>query len=446
MYRNHSASPKNSDELVTQLMRVLYISVVIKINNYSMSTKSTSDKNKAILLVCDGLGDRPSVDGKTPLQAAFTPNLDRLSVSGINGLMDVIAPGIVPGSDTAHISLFGYDPYRYYPGRGVFEALGADMELHKGDVAFRANFSTVDETMRVIDRRAGRKGSEELAEVLNGLEIDGVKILLKNTTQHRCAVVMEGEQLSRYVSDVDTHEAGDFVQECKPLHDGEAERKTAAIVNKFVKRSYELLNEHPVNAERREKGELPANIILLRGAGSYDGIPSLKERFGFSAACVAGASLYKGVAKYTGMKIIPVEGATGKADTNLKSKAKAALHALTEHDLVFVHVKDTDNHGHDGNFEAKKGIIERVDEELVARLKDADAYLAVTGDHSTPVTLKRHCSDPVPLVIKGEGVRTDGVNKFDEISVASGGLNRIRGVDLMPILADYMGYYIMYGT
>ncbi|MBN1762691.1 MAG: 2,3-bisphosphoglycerate-independent phosphoglycerate mutase [Methanomicrobia archaeon] len=407
---------------------------------------SSSDKNKAILLVCDGLGDRPSVDGKTPLQAAYTPNLDAISASGINGLMDVIAPGIVPGSDTAHIALFGYDPYRYYPGRGVFEALGADMELHKGDVAFRANFSTVDETMCVIDRRAGRKGSEELAEVLNGLEIDGIKILLKNTTQHRCAVVMRGDQLSRYVSDVDTHEAGDFVQECKPLHDGEAERKTATVVNKFVKKSYELLNEHPINAERREKGELPANIILLRGAGSYDGITSLKDRFGFNAACVAGASLYKGVAKYLGMEILPVEGATGKADTNLKNKAEAALQALEEHDFVFIHVKDTDNDGHDGNFEAKKAIIERVDEELVARLKDVDAYLAVTGDHSTPVTLKRHCSDPVPLVIKGKGVRTDDVKKFDEISVASGGLNRIRGVDLMPILADYMGFFIMYGT
>jgi 2,3-bisphosphoglycerate-independent phosphoglycerate mutase len=407
---------------------------------------SSSDKNKAILLVCDGLGDRPSVDGTTPLQAAYTPNLDALSASGINGLMDIIAPGIVPGSDTAHMSLFGYDPYRYYPGRGVFEALGADMELHKGDVAFRANFATVDENMRVIDRRAGRKGSKELADVLDGLEIDGIKIFLKNTTQHRCAMVMKGEQLSRYVSDVDTHEAGDFVQECKPLHDGEAERKTATIVNKFVKMSYELLNAHPVNAERRAKKELPANIILLRGAGSYEGITSIKDRFGFSAACVAGASLYKGVAKYLGMEVFPVKGATGKGDTNLRNKAEAALQALKEHDFVFIHVKDTDNSGHDGNFETKKRIIERVDEELVAWLKDADAYIAVTGDHSTPVTIKRHCSDPVPLLINGEGVRTDGVKQFNEFAVASGGLNRLRGVDLMPILADYMGYYIMYGT
>ncbi|MBK5191301.1 MAG: 2,3-bisphosphoglycerate-independent phosphoglycerate mutase [Methanosarcinales archaeon] len=411
-----------------------------------MSGKSGSDKHKAILLVCDGLGDRPSVDGKTPLQAAYTPNLDELSEAGINGLMDVISPGIVPGSDTAHLSLFGYDPYTYYPGRGVFEALGADMDLHKRDVAFRANFATVDENMRVIDRRAGRKGSKELAEALNGLEIDGVTISMENTTEHRCAVVMRGKHLSRYVSDVDTHEAGDFVQECKPLKDGEAERKTATIVNKFVEKSYELLNDHPVNEERRQKGELPANIILLRGAGSYEKITSIKERFGFSAACVAGASLYKGVAKYLGMDIIPVEGATGRADTNLENKAEAALHALEEYDFVFVHVKDIDNNGHDGNYEGKKNIIAKIDKELVARLKDADAYIAVTGDHSTPVSIKRHSSDPVPLLIKGEGVRTDDVNKFDEISVSSGGLCRIKGIDLMPILADFMGYYTMYGT
>jgi len=411
-----------------------------------MSLNSSSDKRHAILLVCDGLGDRPSVGGKTPLQAAHIPHLDALSDAGINGLMDVIAPGIVPGSDTAHLALFGYDPYRHYPGRGVFEALGADMELCAGDVAFRANFATVDEQLRVIDRRAGRMGSKELARALNGLELQGVSISLVHTTQHRCAVVMKGEQLSKYVSDMDTHRAGDVLQDCKPLRAGEAERRTAAIVNAFVKRSYELLNEHPVNADRKRRGEPPANIILLRGAGSYEPVPSLKARFGVTAACVAGASLYKGVAKYLGMKLIHAEGATGRADTNLQSKAEAALRALKEHDFVFVHVKETDNDAHDGDFEGKKRMIERIDQELVARLQEADAYLAVTGDHSTPVSLKRHSSDPVPLVIRGEGVRRDRVKNFDEISVASGGLGRIRGVDLMPILADYMGYYIMYGT
>ena len=412
----------------------------------STNTKSNSDSNKAILLVCDGLGDRPSVNGMTPLQAANTPHLDALCTSGISGLLDVISPGIVPGSDTAHLALFGYDPYKQYPGRGVFEALGADMALHAGDVAFRANFATVDAEMRVLDRRAGRKGSKELAALLDGLVIEDVKIALKNTTQHRCAVVMKGEGLSRYVSDVDSHVAGTFVQDCKPLRDGAAERKTARIVNTFVKLSYELLNEHPINAERRQKGELPANIIIMRGAGTPEPITSLRERFGFSAACVAGASLYKGVAQYVGMDVLQVEGATGKADTNLKNKAEAALHALEVHDFVFLHVKDTDNHGHDGDFEGKKAIIERVDAELVALLKDADAYLAVTGDHSTPVALKRHCSDPVPILIHGNGVRADNVTKFDEFSVASGGLCRIHGLDVMPILADYMGYYVMYGT
>ncbi|MBA5942373.1 MAG: 2,3-bisphosphoglycerate-independent phosphoglycerate mutase [Methanophagales archaeon] len=428
----------------------------------AIKSNLSSYKNKVILLVCDGLGDRPyqPADGKTPLQAAYTPNLDAISEAGINGLIDIISPGIVPGSDTAHLSLFGYDPYRYYPGRGVFEALGADMELQKGDVAFRANFATVDANMRIKDRRAGRKGSKELAEVLNGLEIDGVKILLENTTDHRCAVVMRsnGGTLSRYVSDVDTHEAGGVIQKCEPLNeaavdgeggsDGEGARKTASIVNRFIKMSYELLDEHPVNAARREKGELPANIVLLRGAGSFKRVIPVKERFGFSAACIAGVSLYSGVAKYLGMDVLAhrYAGEMLDTDTDLQNKAEAALQALKEHDFVFVHVKDSDNYGHDGDFEGKKNIISRIDKELVARLKDADAYIAVTGDHSTPVSLKRHSSDPVPLVIKGDGVRKDNVKKFDEFSVAYGGLGRIKGTDLMPILSDFMGFYMMYGT
>ena len=409
-----------------------------------MSEKSSF--SKAILIVCDGLGDRPTFEGKTPLQAADTPNLDAISEAGINGLIDVIAPGIVPGSDTAHLAIFGYDPYKYYPGRGVFEALGADMELSNGNVAFRANFATVDDNMRVIDRRAGRNGSKELAEALNGLEIEDVEIKLKNTTEHRCAVVMKGKNLSRDVSDVDKHVGGDIVAECKPLKDGTAEKKTAGIVNEFVRRSYEILNKHPVNEERRRKGELPANIILLRGAGSYEKVPSMKERFGFSSACVAGASLYKGVAKYIGMEVIPVEGATGKADTNLINKAEAALRALKHYDFVFVHIKATDSMGHDGNYEGKLDMILRIDKEFMPRIKDADAYIAVTADHSTPVSIKRHSSDPTPIVINGEGVRRDEVTKYDEISVAAGGLGRIKGLDLVPILSDFMGYYMMYGT
>jgi len=408
--------------------------------------KKNKDKAKALLLICDGLGDRSSIEGKTPLQAANTPYLDEISKEGINGLMDVISPGIVPGSDTAHLAIFGYDPYKYYPGRGVFEALGADMELCEGDVAFRANFATVDGKMRIIDRRAGRKGSKDLAEALNGLEIDHTKVMFTNTTEHRCALVLKGENLSKAVSDVDTHEAGSEVKKCVPLEEGEKELKTANIVNAFVSQSYDILNEHPVNKERRERGELPANIILLRGAGSYEEVSAMKERFGFGSACVAGASLYKGVAKYLGMDVVPVEGATGRADTNLNNKAEAALHALEEYDFVFVHVKATDSMGHDGDFEGKEDMISRIDKELVTRIKDVDAYIAITADHSTPVSIKRHSGDPVPIVIKGEGVRKDGITKFDEFSAASGGLGRIRGVDLMPILSDFMGFYTMFGT
>ena len=401
---------------------------------------------KAVLVVCDGLGDRPTVEGRTPLQAADTPNLDAISEAGINGLVTVIAPGIVPGSDTAHLALFGYDPYEFYPGRGVFEVLGADMPLNKGDVAFRANFATVDDDLRVLDRRAGRKGSKGMAKLLNGLEIDDVRIYLENTTEHRGALVMTGSNLSRDVSNVDSHVAGSIVAECKPLKDTDAAKKTANIVNEFVRKSYELLNHHPENEDRRRNGELPANIILLRGAGSYRQVPPMSERHGFRTACVAGASLYKGVAKYVGMDVIPVEGATGKSDTNLKNKAEATLHALEHYDFVFAHIKATDSFGHDGDFEGKREMISRIDSEFMSRLKETDAYIVITADHSTPVSLKRHSSDPTPIVMNGAGVRRDKVHIYDEIAVASGGLGRIRGLDLVPILSDFMGYYKMYGT
>jgi len=411
---------------------------------------------KAVLIVCDGMGDRPVRRGhewETPLSAANTPNLDELAAEGVNGIMDVISPGIVPGSDTAHLALLGYDPYEHYAGRGVFEALGAGLELRECDVAFRANFATVDERLVIKDRRAGRKGDKRLEAAIDGMEIDGVRVILRNTVGHRCAVVLrpleEGVKLSKYVSDCDPHADGIRVAECKPLRDDDAARRTAAIVNEFLRRSHEILKEHPVNKERAERGVPPANFLLLRGAGEFFRVEGFEERWGFRAACVAGASLYKGVARFIGMDVLHVENATGDPNTDLRAKASAALKALEEYDLVFIHVKATDNFGHDGDFEGKKRMLERIDEELVAEVREvarSDTLIAVTADHSTPVSVKRHSGDPVPLLIHGEGVRRDDVSSFDELSAARGGLCRLRGADLMPMLADLMGFFKMYGT
>ncbi|MHC1585278.1 MAG: 2,3-bisphosphoglycerate-independent phosphoglycerate mutase [Candidatus Syntropharchaeia archaeon] len=392
--------------------------------------------SKAVLIVCDGMGDRP-VRGKTPLQIAETQNMDSISKEGINGLMDPISPGIVPGSDTSHLSLLGYDPHQYYRGRGPFEALGAGMELERGDVAFRANFATVDDNMNIIDRRAGRFGHEELAKVLN-MNIEGVDILVRHTVEHRCALVFRGKGLSDKISDVDPHEEGK-IRKCIPLDNSEEAKRTAEIMNKYIGMCHDILRDHPLNEGRK----LPANIILPRGAGMYKDV---ERRFRFRSACIAGAALYKGVAKFVGMDVLDVEGTTGRFDTNLISKKRAALKALEKYDFVFIHVKGTDNVSHDGDLEKKIEMISRIDRELMDGFVDLDSYVIITADHSTPVSIRRHSSDPVPIAIKGEGVRIDDVSSFDELSAVRGGLGRIRGIDLMPIIADFMGYYEMYGV
>ncbi len=405
-------------------------------------------ERKVIFVVADGLGDRGVKEGKTPLQIAEKPVLDELAREGSNGIMSTLGPGVIPGSDTSHLALFGYDPKIYYKGRGPFEALGIGLELREGDVAFRCNFATVDDDFRVIDRRAGRLKEEGavLARALQNLEIDGVKILFASSTEHRGTLILRGDGLSPSVSDTDPHSPKKIPPlECKPTDDTPEAEKTARVVNKFIKKSWEILKSHPLNKEREKEGKLPANIVLTRGAGIYQKVESLRERYGINSCCIAGAALYKGVARYVGMDILQVKGATGRTDTDTKAKAKAAIEALKRYDFVFVHVKGTDNASHDGNLEAKLMMIRKLDE-MVKMLKEQDVYLVVTADHSTPISIKRHSGDPVPVVIYGEGVRKDEVTSFDEISASSGCLGYLTGIDLHRIMVDLMGCGHMVGS
>ena len=398
-------------------------------------------EKKVILVIVDGLGDRAIKDGKTPLQLAKKPTLDELAREGSTGLMNTLGRGVIPGSDTAHLAIFGYDPKTYYKGRGPFEALGVGINLREGDVAFRCNFATVDEDLRVLDRRAGRLRDEgkELAKSLQGMEVDGVKVIFSSSTEHRGVLVLQGEGLSPAISDTDPHTAGNPpVLESRPLVNTKEAKRTAKIVNEVVKRSKEVLSSHPLNKEREKDGKLPANIILTRGAGIYQKVDSLKDKYGFSSCCIAGSALYKGVARYVGMEVLKVAGATGRVDTNIEAKAKAAKEALSKFDFVFVHVKGADNASHDGNLEDKLLMIEKVDR-LAKLLKEEDVYLVITADHSTPLSIKRHSSDPVPVLIYGDGIRVDKVDSFDEISTSSGCLGYLTGVELMRVMVDLMG-------
>jgi 2,3-bisphosphoglycerate-independent phosphoglycerate mutase len=393
---------------------------------------------KAILLIIDGLGDLPTP--RTPLQAAKKPNFDMLAREGITGMMSPVAKYVVPGSDVSHLNMLGYDPSVFYHGRGPLEALGLGMPLKDGEVAFRANFATVSGG-KITDRRAGRIDTATAAALSGHLsmKIGDVEAIFKNSSEHRGALVLRGHGLSSGISSTDAHE-GEDLQPCHPLEDTPEARRTAEIVNQFTRRSMELLAKAPENSGRKS----PANVLLLRGAGHYEPAPSFYDRFGLRAACVAGGALYKGVARYVGMDVLMVPGATGDRHTNLNAKAEAAAKALQAYDFVFMHVKMCDSAGHDGDFKLKKEGIERIDA-ILPLLEKTGARLVITGDHSTPFSLKAHSGHEVPILVHG-GERTDDVRKFDEISCAKGGLGHIRGKDIIPLILNITGRAQKYGS
>ncbi len=389
-------------------------------------------KKKVVLFLMDGLGDLETP--KTPLQAGETPNLDELAEEGSVGLLCPLGEGVIPTSDKSHLVLFGYPLEEYYEGRGPMEALGAGFDLKEGDVAFRTNLGTVKEGL-IIDRRAGRIKTS-LAKKLEDvacMKIEDVEVIYKATVEHRGTLILRGPGLSPEISDTDPHKLNEEVWVSKSKDGKENSKKTARIVNEFSRIIQEKLKKHEVNLGR----DLPGNIILLRGAGKFRKVASMEKRFGLKGACVSGGALYKGVAKYVGMDILEVEGATGDKNTDLKAKGNAVLDALKNHDFVFLHVKATDSFGHDGNFEGKKKMIERIDKELIPLLTESGAVLVISGDHSSPVSHKGHSSDYVPLVVYGW--EKDSVSKFDEKSCKEGKIGKIYGKDLIKLILKIVG-------
>jgi 2,3-bisphosphoglycerate-independent phosphoglycerate mutase len=403
------------------------------------------------------MADRPvkELGSKTPLEAATKPNLDYIARKGICGIMDPIAPGVPPGSDTSTLAMLGYDPFKVYSGRGALEAEGSGVEVLPGDIAFRCNFATVSEDLVVLDRRAGRIANQDAAKLANSLgkiklePFLKTKFQFKNTVQHRAILVMRGPKLSSAVSDSDPETTGKKVLEIKPLDNSVEAKRTAQILNMLLHSFRELLSKHAVN-ELRAKKKLPvANIVLCRGAGTIPKIPTLQEKYDIRPACVAAVSLIKGVSKIAGMDLISVKGATGTVETDYLAKAKAAVQGLKKHDFVLLHVKATDVASHDGNVKLKIEIIEKIDMMLGYILSNTDAdstTIAVTADHTTSLATRNHEGDPVPIMIMGPGVRCDDVVDFGERTCAKGGLNRIRGLDVMPTLMGLMGKTKKFGA
>jgi 2,3-bisphosphoglycerate-independent phosphoglycerate mutase len=412
---------------------------------------------KAVLVIADGMADRPlkELDWKTPLEAAHKPSLNQIAKTGVCGIMDPISPGLPPGSDTATLSLLGYNVLKVYSGRGAFEAIGSGVNVLPDDVTFRCNFATVDENLVVLDRRAGRISNEDaskLAESLQKIKLEkhsDAVFLFKNTIQHRASLVIRGPKLSTAVSDSDPEKIGEKVSEIKSLDESREARLTAEILKELMQTFYEVLKQHPVNKERIKRGLLPANIILCRGAGMVPKIKSLSQIYGINAVCIGATPLIRGVCKAAGMKLIDVKGATGTPQTDFMAKARATVQALKPNDFVLLHVKATDVASHDGNMKQKIELIEKIDSMLGYVLNNVDlssTYLAVTADHTTSSITRDHEGDPVPLAITGPYVRRDDVEEYNERACAKGGLNRIRGVDLMPTLMNLMGKTKKFGA
>ena len=407
---------------------------------------------KGIIMIVDGMGDRPlkELGYKTPLEAAKTPNMDKMAKMGINGIMDPIKPGIRAGSDTSHISILGYNPYQVYTGRGPFEAAGVGVDVMPGDIAFRCNFSTSDANRIITDRRAGRirNGTEEIAKTINSMDIDeDVEIIFKESTGHRAVLVLRGKGLSDNVSDADPKHEGKPPKEVLPLDNTEEAKKTADVLNKFIEESYNLLKDHPVNLKRIEKGENPANIIIPRGAGAVPHVQPFGEKYGLKAACIAETGLIKGIGKIAGMDLVDIDGATGGVDTNIENIKNGILEtASKDYDFMLINIDGADEAGHDGEMDDKVRFIEKVDDVVGEMMKIDDLYFILTADHSTPISIMDHTGDPVPIVIKGPEVRVDDVEEFNERAATKGGLCRIRGRNIVDILMDLMNKSTKFGA
>lgn len=378
---------------------------------------SIASPTKIVLLVIDGLGGLPHPKtGKTELETAKTPNLDRLAGKGICGLIDPVAPGITPGSTPGHLALFGYDPLKFSVGRGVVEAMGIAFDLKPTDIAARGNFCTVDEKGIVTDRRAGRISTErcaELCRLLDGLTISGVKLFVRPVREHRFIAVFRGEGLSPEISDSDPQQVG-VVPRAVKAQDAKAD-KMAKIANDFIAQAKKALAKHH-----------PANMILLRGFSCLPSLPTMPQVYKLKPVAIAGYPMYRGLARLVGMQVL-------ETGSTIKEEFNTVKQNYKNYDFFFVHIKETDSAGEDGDFERKARVIEEIDKALPILLDLKPDVIVVTGDHSTPALLKGHSWHPVPILLYSEWCRPDRVGGFSESTCISGSLGRFPATEVMPL-------------
>lgn len=408
-----------------------------------------------LYVLLDGLGDRPikSLGDKTPLEAAYHPNLDEFAKIGVSGLVYTVGKGFAPESDVAVISMLGYDPLKTYTGRGPIEAIGAGIFMNDGDLAVRCNFATVDDEMNIIDRRCGRSLSTEeakaLAEAINNnlvLTSHPANFEFRSTIGHRGVLVIRSKfQLSDNITNTDpaytrlhglgvaTEKFSNKVEICRPMDDSQEAKRAADLINEFTIKSHKILKNHPINIKRIKEGKPPANVILSRDAGSR--IPrfqNIKEKYGREFACIVEMPVERGIALLCGMDVVSFNS-IGDIREYYRKEADLVSELLEVYDVVYVHIKGPDEPAHDGDCEKKKKSIELIDEHFFGNLKLnlSNTIVAISSDHATPCALKVHSDDPVPIVISGGNIKSDGTKAFGERFCANGSLGIMNGQEVL---------------
>jgi 2,3-bisphosphoglycerate-independent phosphoglycerate mutase len=387
---------------------------------------------KIVLIVMDGLGGLPHpASGLTELETARTPHLNALAARGSLGMTVIVKEGITPGSGPGHLSLFGYDPMRTVIGRGALSALGVGLELEPGDVAARLNLATFDGAGLVTDRRAGRPSDKDaervVAKVQQGLEAPkGIEVTLVPEKEHRVVLHLRGKGLGgAALTDTDPLETGRAALPVRAEDD--RSKPTAEIVTDVLAQSRKLLADEP-----------KMNGFLARGFAAFERIPTLDERFGLKGLALAKYPMYRGVARLVGMEVPGVPISTDDTVALLERSWGA-------HDLYFLHFKDTDTKGHDGDFDGKVAAIEEVDALIPRVVELGPSVIVVTGDHSTPAVYKEHSWHHVPVLLWSEWPRPTA-REFGESTCLGGDLGLIHATDLIPLALAHAGRLVKYGA
>lgn len=396
---------------------------------------------KYIVLIGDGMADYPIAElgGKTPLQSARTPTLDRLARQGTLGRVNTIPPGFSPGSDVANLSVFGYDPAIYYTGRAPLEAVAMGVKLAPADVAFRCNLVTLlkeDGDTYMEDFSAGHISTEEAGRIVKdlGKELGNEEFNFYPGVSYRHLLVWRNGETGLRLKTTPPHDiTGRNISPHVPEGDGEEE------ILWLMNRARKILPSHPVNLERTGMGKRPGNAIWLWGQGKAPVLKPMTDRFGIRGSVISAVDLIKGIGYYAGLEIVNVPGATGYLDTNYVGKAEYALKALEDQDLVYVHVEAPDEAAHNGNLKDKIQAIEDFDRKIVAPiLEGAEKFggyrLLILPDHFTPLTIKTHSPEPVPFIVFSSEEKNNPIKagrSFDEASAEKTGLLIEKGHELL---------------